>query len=137
MSHVGYVTSQSHVSQFHSPAPHVGQRTREVLCRGGDGESVGWSHCMDGSRATVVPADRQTCVMDRDCVVAEWSTWTRGEHAEYCDTSHADHHNGESRTRQILSLTVGDGKPCPHLTETRPSDQTRECKYRYETKNYF
>ena len=46
VSHVGYVTSQSHV--FHSPAPHVGQRTREVLCRGGDGESVGWSHCMTG-----------------------------------------------------------------------------------------
>ena len=81
---------------------------------------------MDGTRATVVPADRQTCVMARDCVVAEWSTWTRGEHAEYCDTRVS----GESRTRQILSLTVGDGKPCPHLTETRPSEHTRECKFR-------
>ena len=46
--------SLSQVSQppasdkFYSGAPLVGQRTREVLCRGERGESLAWSACMDG-----------------------------------------------------------------------------------------
>ena len=31
---------------------------------------------MDGSRATVVPADRGSCVVPRDCAVATWTAWT-------------------------------------------------------------
>ena len=81
---------------------------------------------MDGTRATVVPSDRQTCVMDRDCVVAEWSEWSGTANAQYCDTET----QGETRSRHIVSFSVGHGRPCPHLSETRPRDHTVECKYR-------
>ena len=50
---------------FLSPPPSVGQRSREVRCRGHQGESLALSACMDATRATVVPSDRQSCVMSR------------------------------------------------------------------------
>ena len=61
--HPAPLLQQSPASRFLSAAPMIGQRTREVRCRGERGESLAWSACMDGTRATVVPSDRQSCVM--------------------------------------------------------------------------
>ena len=47
----------------------------------------------------------------------------------YCDTGGRGE-AGELRTRHILSLAIGAGRPCPHLEETRPREQRVECKYR-------
>ena len=52
-----------------SQGPVLGSRTREVLCRGPGGEVSPFKDCMDGSRATIVPANKQTCTVDLDCQV--------------------------------------------------------------------
>ena len=116
---------------FHSAAPRVGQRTRDVLCRGEHGGAVAWSLCMDGTRATTVPADRQSCVLPRDCAVSEWGAWSAGG-AEWCGGrgGSAGAGAGDTRARQILSLGAGAGRPCPHLTETRPRADPAPCRYR-------
>ena len=122
--------SQSPGPRFFSPAPMLGQRTREVRCRGERGESETWSACMDGTRATVVPSDRQSCVMGRDCAVSEWGEWSEGPGGQvYCDIS-GKGAAGETRTRSVVSPAIGEGRPCPHLTEARPIHERRECKYR-------
>ena len=54
-----------------SPPAALGEATREVGCRvRASGATVPFKECMDGSRATVVPADRRTCVVHRDCKVS-------------------------------------------------------------------
>ena len=103
--------------------------TREVRCRGERGESLAWSSCMDGTRATVVPSDRQSCVMSRDCETEEWSEWSDRGGQVYCDTS-GQGDQRETRTRSIVSLAIGAGRPCPHLEEARPRAERLECKYR-------
>ena len=114
---------------FHSAAPRVGQRTRDVLCRGEHGGAVAWSLCMDGTRATTVPADRQSCVLPRDCAVSEWGAWSAAG-AEWCGGRGGSAGAGDTRARQILSLGAGAGRPCPHLTETRPRADPAPCRYR-------
>jgi hypothetical protein len=52
-----------------SPAPTLGSQGRAVLCRGRAGETRRFKDCLDGSRTTVVPADRQMCLVNRDCQV--------------------------------------------------------------------
>ena len=52
-----------------SPAPTLGSQGRAVLCRGRAGETRRFKDCLHGSRTTVVPADRQMCLVDRDCQV--------------------------------------------------------------------
>ena len=84
-----------------SPAPVLGERQRNVVCRStfakqvfypsrsditmknadsycrtSNGATTPFKECMDGSRATVVPADRGSCVVSRDCAVATWTAWT-------------------------------------------------------------
>ena len=66
----------------------------------------------------------------RDCAVTEWSEWSEGPGGQvYCDTR-GEGEQGESRTRSIISPAIGEGRPCPHLEETRPMSERRECKYR-------
>ena len=113
-------------TQHSSPAPEIGQRWREVLCRGEDGQSLPWSNCMDGSRATVVPAERQSCVVERDCRVGQWSDWETDQLGEYCQEEEA----GQRRRREILSFSAGSGRPCPHLQESRPTSGASQCKFR-------
>ena len=48
----------------------------ESDCRTSNGATTPFKECMDGSRATVVPADRGSCVVSRDCAVATWTAWT-------------------------------------------------------------
>ena len=49
----------------------------EILtCRTSSGATTPFKECMDGSRATVVPADRGSCVVPRDCQVASWTSWS-------------------------------------------------------------
>ena len=45
--------------------PIIGTQQREVLCRDKTGRTIPFKECMDSSRATIVPADRQSCVVDR------------------------------------------------------------------------
>ena len=52
-----------------STGPALGSRKREVLCRGRGGEVRPFSSCVDGTRSTRVPANKQTCVIDLDCQV--------------------------------------------------------------------
>ena len=113
-------------TQHSSPAPEIGQRWREVLCRGEDGQSLAWSNCMDGSRATVVPAERQSCVLQRDCRVSQWSDWRRRELSQFCGEEEV----GELRSRQILTFSEGAGRACPHLQESRPLSSSSQCKFR-------
>eukprot|EP00090_Calanus_glacialis_P045441 TRINITY_DN8432_c0_g1_i1.p1 TRINITY_DN8432_c0_g1~~TRINITY_DN8432_c0_g1_i1.p1 ORF type:complete len:1537 (-),score=130.83 TRINITY_DN8432_c0_g1_i1:368-4978(-) len=119
-----------------SQPPLIGTRTREVLCRGGDGESIPFSKCMDGSRATVVPADRQSCVVDRDCAVGPWTEWSLLE-PENClmDRTRRRRDGAEERKREVVRFKVSSGKPCPHLKERRPSNQTVVCNFRYQWKS--
>ena len=137
VTHVNSYQNTRHTSitevSFHSSAPDIGQMTREVLCRGEGGDSIGWSNCMDGSRATVVPADKHVCIMDRDCHVSQWSSWTRDARSEFCETRET-RERGESRSRHVVSLNVGGGRPCPHLSETRPGSESVECQLRYQWK---
>ena len=74
---------------------------------------------MDGTRAMVVPSDRQSCVMSRDCAVSEWSEWSEGSVQVYCDIR-GQGEQGETRTRSIISWAIGGGRPCPNLEEDRP-----------------
>ena len=90
-----------------SPAPVLGERQRNVVCRSdythtksytqyvrksddknvheesdcrtSNGATTPFKECMDGSRATVVPADRGSCVVSRDCAVATWTAWTAAD----------------------------------------------------------
>ena len=80
---------------------------------------------MDGSRATVVPAERQSCVLSRDCRVGQWGAWSEAQHSQYCGEA-----RGEARVRQILAFSAGSGRPCPHLQESRPVQQSSQCKFR-------
>ena len=118
--------------QLSSPPPQIGQSWRSVLCRGEEGESLPWSHCMDGSRATVVPADKQSCVMSRDCRVGQWSDWARQDNSDFCGQSGE---RRERRLRQILSFSEGAGRPCPHLQQTRPAQHQsgQQCQFRWES----
>ena len=76
-----------------SPPPQLGERQRNVVCRSvpeyqrrtsftiltcrtSSGATTPFKECMDGSRATVVPADRGSCVVPRDCQVASWTSWS-------------------------------------------------------------
>ena len=34
------------------------------------------------------------------------------------------------REREVVSLPAGLGRPCPHLAETRPTNQTAACTFR-------
>ena len=116
-----------------SPPPQIGQSWRSVLCRGEAGQSLPWSRCMDGSRATVVPADKRSCVLSRDCRVGQWSDWTRPDTSDYCSQGRdntRENTRRESRARQILVFSEGEGRPCPHLQETRPAQPGQQCQFR-------
>ena len=75
--------------------------------------------------------DKNRLFCRRDCAVTEWSEWSEGPGGQvYCDTR-GEGEQGESRTRSIISPAIGEGRPCPHLEETRPMSERRECKYRW------
>ena len=121
--------SSDQSSKSHPPV--IGTRTREVLCRGGEGETIPFSACMDGSRATVVPADRQSCVVDRDCMVGPWAEWSLlGPENCHMDRIRRNREGVEERKRELVHFKIGSGKPCPHLSERRPSNQTVACNFR-------
>ena len=126
----GSSSSSLQETQPSSPPPQIGQSWRSVLCRGEAGQSLPWSRCMDGSRATVVPADKRSCVVARSCRVGQWSDWTQSDSEEYCRQDRTGHTTRQTRVRQILSFSEGAGRPCPHLQETRPAPHGQQCQFR-------
>ncbi|KAL0171338.1 hypothetical protein M9458_031649, partial [Cirrhinus mrigala] len=63
-----------------------------------------------------LPETYQSCLIAKDCVVSEWSTWVS------CSKTCSDPsvpQGTRSRSRQLIRLPTGGGSECPQLEESQ------------------
>uniref|UniRef100_A0A672S6X1 Thrombospondin type-1 domain-containing protein 7A n=1 Tax=Sinocyclocheilus grahami TaxID=75366 RepID=A0A672S6X1_SINGR len=62
------------------------------------------------------PKTYQSCLMPKDCVVSEWSSW--GSCSKTCSDPSVPQ-GSLSRSRQLIRLPTGGGSECPQLEESQ------------------
>uniref|UniRef100_A0A8C1KE39 Thrombospondin type-1 domain-containing protein 7A n=1 Tax=Cyprinus carpio TaxID=7962 RepID=A0A8C1KE39_CYPCA len=90
----------------------IGYQSRQVVCVHRNGSTVSLSQCPHWS----LPETYLSCLMPKDCVVSEWSSW--GSCSKTClDPSVPQ--GSRSRSRQLIRLPTGGGSECPQLEESQ------------------
>ena len=103
-----------------------GVHRRSVTCVNWQGKNV---QC-----ANSVPRFKG-CLMPRDCIVSDWSSWSDCSPRYISISNHhstqrlisgkaVGHFYLQQRTREIVVTSIGNGKICPHLSETRACDKS-------------
>ncbi len=62
-----------------------------------------------------LPETYQSCLMPKDCVVSDWSSW--GSCSKICSDPSVPQ-GSRSRSRQLIRLPTGGGSECPQLEES-------------------
>ncbi|KAG5271570.1 hypothetical protein AALO_G00181530 [Alosa alosa] len=93
----------------------VGYQARQVTCVHRNGSTVGLSSCPHWS----LPPTFQSCLMQKDCTVSEWTDW--GPCSKAC-ADPALPKGSRSRSRQVQQFPVAGGAECPTLEETEPCE---------------
>ncbi|KAG8443081.1 hypothetical protein GDO86_011775 [Hymenochirus boettgeri] len=101
----------------------IGYQTRLVTCMHKNGKTAALSFCQQEK----LPITFQSCVIDKECQVSEWSEWSPC--TRVCDKpSPAGYHN---RKRTIKLFPIGNANECPELEETEectpPPDELQDC----------
>uniref|UniRef100_A0A8C1KJ43 Thrombospondin type-1 domain-containing protein 7A n=1 Tax=Cyprinus carpio TaxID=7962 RepID=A0A8C1KJ43_CYPCA len=90
----------------------IGYQSRQVVCVHRNGSTVSLRLCPHWS----LPETYLSCLMPKDCVVSEWSSW--GSCSKTClDPSVPQ--GSRSRSRQLIRLPTGGGSECPQLEESQ------------------
>uniref|UniRef100_A0A1A7X5A7 Thrombospondin type-1 domain-containing protein 7A n=2 Tax=Iconisemion striatum TaxID=60296 RepID=A0A1A7X5A7_9TELE len=89
----------------------VGFQTRDVVCIHRNGSRVGRNLCLPRE----LPLTIQSCVLPKDCQIAEWTQWSSC--SKTCVNPESPTGN-RTRRRQVLQFPVGDGAECPPLEES-------------------
>ncbi|XP_068083868.1 thrombospondin type-1 domain-containing protein 7B [Anabrus simplex] len=127
-------SSSEAVESYFTFQPQVGYQTREVSCRDSKGAVVDLSLCLGEEHPAQLPARVRPCVVPQDCVVNQWSPWTRIQDGCVASSGRTRPEVHE-RKREVVRLQEGDGQPCPHLVETRQTtdrDQLQPCAQKYK-----
>ncbi|XP_071515936.1 thrombospondin type-1 domain-containing protein 7B-like isoform X2 [Panulirus ornatus] len=111
--------------------PRVGRQERELSCVHVNGTRLLLSVCLTG-RGRVAERVR-TCVVDQDCVVTQWSSWSTVVPGCVAPSGLVVREVRERR-RTSSALQHGGGVPCPHLLErhTLPDPSLQPCDTRYQ-----
>ncbi|XP_053570076.1 thrombospondin type-1 domain-containing protein 7A [Bombina bombina] len=88
---------------------HIGYQTRLVTCMHKNGKTAALSFCQQEK----LPITFQSCVVDKECQVSEWSEWS----ACTKDCSIASAAGNRTRKRSIKLFPIGNTKECPELEE--------------------
>nr|CAD7429674.1 unnamed protein product [Timema monikensis] len=127
-------TSAEVIENYYTFQPQVGYQTREVSCRDPKGTIVDISLCLGEEHNNQhLPTRVRPCVVSQDCVVSQWSAWTRTQDGCVAVNGNvrAEIHQ---RKREVVRLQEGDGQLCPHLVELRQTtdkDQLQMCSSKY------
>ncbi|KAL3836955.1 hypothetical protein ACJMK2_022357 [Sinanodonta woodiana] len=96
--------------------PLIGYQRRTIECLHSYGPSVNLRYCTDSIRIldTNILTTIQTCIIPQDCIVSQWSVW------KPINSSCIDHLSNKrpgymTKTRSVLQIPMGTGKPCPEL----------------------
>ncbi|XP_045130162.1 thrombospondin type-1 domain-containing protein 7B-like isoform X2 [Portunus trituberculatus] len=111
--------------------PQVGRQERALTCVHLNGTLLSLSVCLAGRKRV---AERvRTCVVNRDCTVTQWSSWSTVVPGCVAPSGLVVREVRERR-RTSPSLQHGDGVPCPHLLErhTLPDPSLQPCDTRYQ-----
>uniref|UniRef100_A0A673N1Q8 Thrombospondin type-1 domain-containing protein 7A n=1 Tax=Sinocyclocheilus rhinocerous TaxID=307959 RepID=A0A673N1Q8_9TELE len=90
----------------------IGYQSRQVVCVHRNGSTVSLSQCPHWS----LPETYQSCLMPKDCVVSEWSSW--GSCSKTCSDPSVPQ-GSLSRSRQLIRLPTRGGSECPQLEESQ------------------
>ncbi|GLH10715.1 Uncharacterized protein GBIM_15621, partial [Gryllus bimaculatus] len=129
----GGASSAEAADAYYTFQPQVGLQMREVSCRDSHGAAVQLTLCLGEATGTALPARVRPCVVPQDCVVSQWSAWTRTQDGCVAAGGRA-RPEIQTRKREVVRLPEGDGRPCPHLLETRRSadrDALPPCAQKY------
>ncbi|CAG2063639.1 unnamed protein product, partial [Timema podura] len=127
-------TSAEVIENYYTFQPQVGYQTREVSCRDPKGTIVDISLCLGEEHNNQhLPTRVRPCVVSQDCVVSQWSAWTRTQDGCVAVNGkvRAEIHQ---RKREVVRLQEGEGQLCPHLLELRQTtdkDQLQLCSNKY------
>ncbi|XP_075443351.1 thrombospondin type-1 domain-containing protein 7A [Ascaphus truei] len=88
----------------------IGYQTRLVSCMHKNGKTAALSFCQQET----LPITFQSCVVDKECQVSEWSDWSAC--AKVCDI--ASPGGNRTRKRTIKQFQIGSANECPNLQET-------------------
>ncbi|XP_053409281.1 thrombospondin type-1 domain-containing protein 7A-like isoform X2 [Mercenaria mercenaria] len=107
--------------------PQIGYQKRNIHCINTYGSIVLYKHCVEYLRSTVSQlVSSQTCIIPQDCIVSEWSQWS--PHNSSCVREDGSRSQGYMvRSRSVLQIPLGAGKPCPNLIHyfpLKPVDET-------------
>lgn len=94
----------------------VGYQNRDVTCKDDSGMPVDLKNCL-GDDTHLTPPKIQACIVPVNCLVSSWSEWSVMKEGCVSQSGHV-HPELRKRTREVLRVPLGDGKPCPHLEET-------------------
>ncbi|XP_047103075.1 thrombospondin type-1 domain-containing protein 7A-like [Schistocerca piceifrons] len=104
---------------YYTYEAEVGYQTRDVSCRDSKGAVVDLSLCLEGRSRRKVPRTVQPCVVAEDCVVNQWSSWTKLQDGCVDGGGRVTTPEIQVRRREVVRLGHGLGRPCPRLIERR------------------
>ncbi|GFO20406.1 thrombospondin type-1 domain-containing protein 7a [Plakobranchus ocellatus] len=102
----------------------IGHQTREISCLQSKGVKASLRFCSDALPETLLVKDR-ACVMPQDCKVSDWSSISH--HNTSCMRQDGTINYGyKIRTRQVLQLPLGEGRPCPSVLTDYIEDTNKD-----------